>query len=127
MISFKDLTLAPEIQKALDALGFTAPTDIQSRAIPVLLTPEKIDVHGQAQTGTGKTLHLVLPLLQKIDPKKKAVQGLIVAPTRELVVQITEALRRSSSIFTYQLLNPSMVAFQCPIKYMHLPEGRTLL
>jgi ATP-dependent RNA helicase DeaD len=96
MTSFKDLQLLPQIQQALDELGFTQPTEIQKRAIPVLLAPEKIDLHGQAQTGTGKTLAFGIPLLQKIDLKNRSVQGLIVAPTRELVVQITASLRQAA-------------------------------
>ncbi len=104
-MTFKDLALAPEIQQALDALGFTTPTEIQQRAIPLLLTPEKIDLHGQAQTGTGKTLAFGIPLLQKIDKNKRAVQGLIVAPTRELVTQITESLRKTAR-FTNIIIEP---------------------
>jgi ATP-dependent RNA helicase DeaD len=93
MTSFKDLALIPEIQKSLDDLGFTQPTEIQKRAIPVLLASETIDVLAQAQTGTGKTLAFGIPLLQKLDPKKRGVQALIVAPTRELVGQITASLK----------------------------------
>jgi ATP-dependent RNA helicase DeaD len=104
-MTFKDLALAPEIQQALDALGFTTPTEIQQRAIPLLLAPEKIDLHGQAQTGTGKTLAFGIPLLQKIDKNKRTVQGLIVAPTRELVTQITESLRKAAR-FTNIVIEP---------------------
>jgi ATP-dependent RNA helicase DeaD len=94
MITFKDLSLAPAIQQALDTLGFTTPTEIQQKAIPILLGKDKIDVLGQAQTGTGKTLAFGIPLLHKIDPKKRHVQALIVAPTRELVLQIRDSLRQ---------------------------------
>src|SRR5579859_702188 len=95
-MTFKDLALAPEIQQALDALGFTTPTEIQQRAIPILLAPENIDLHGQAQTGTGKTLAFGIPLLQKINKSNRKVQALIVAPTRELVTQITDSLRQAA-------------------------------
>lgn len=94
MITFKDLALSPEIQKALDAMGFTTPTEIQEKAIPVLLKAEKIDLLGQAQTGTGKTLAFGIPLIQKITTSSRHVQALIVAPTRELVVQIRDSLRQ---------------------------------
>lgn len=93
-MTFKELSLNPNIQQALDALGFTNPTEIQEKAIPVLLSNDKIDIFGQAQTGTGKTLAFGLPLIQKIDTKAYHVQALIVAPTRELVTQICESLRQ---------------------------------
>jgi ATP-dependent RNA helicase DeaD len=83
----------PAIKKSLNSLGFTTPTEIQAKVIPLLLENPKSDVHAQAQTGTGKTLAFGIPLLQAIDPSKKAVQGLVIAPTRELVLQIYESLK----------------------------------
>jgi ATP-dependent RNA helicase DeaD len=96
MTSFNDFPLIPELQKGLHALGFTAPTEIQKRVIPILLGAERLDLHGQAQTGTGKTLAFGIPLIQKIDLSKKDVQALVVAPTRELVLQITDSLKHVS-------------------------------
>lgn len=96
MSTFKDLSLAPAIQQALDALGFTAPTEIQQKAIPILLGKDKVDFLGQAQTGTGKTLAFGIPLLSKINPKTRQVQALIVAPTRELVLQIRDSIRQAA-------------------------------
>lgn len=93
MNTFKELSLSPEITRALETLGFETPTEIQSKAIPILLQKEQIDFHGQAQTGTGKTLAFGIPLLQTIQPSEKHVQALIVAPTRELVLQICQSLR----------------------------------
>ncbi len=90
---FKDFPLLPAIQKSLDSLGFTQPTEIQVKAFELLLTPEKVDFHGQAQTGTGKTLAFGIPLIQAVNAQDKATQALIVAPTRELVVQICDSLR----------------------------------
>lgn len=92
-ISFKELPLHPQIISALDAQGITTPTDIQAKAIPVLLSKERVDFWGQAQTGTGKTLAFGIPLIQGIDAGDRKTQALIVAPTRELVVQITQSLR----------------------------------
>ena len=89
--TFADFPLLPEIQKSLALLGFTEPTEIQAKVIPFLLE-NKRDVHAQAQTGTGKTLAFGIPLLHAIDPSVKNVQGLIIAPTRELVLQIYESL-----------------------------------
>ncbi len=95
MKTFTELPLLPEIQKSLENLGFTTPTEIQAKTIPLLIEAKR-DIHAQAQTGTGKTLAFGIPLLQAIDPTKKAVQGLVIAPTRELVLQIYEALREVS-------------------------------
>jgi ATP-dependent RNA helicase DeaD len=91
VIPFKDLGLAPEIQQALDELGYTEPSPIQEQAIPELLAGH--DVIGQAQTGTGKTAAFGLPLLQYIDPANNEVQAIVLTPTRELCIQVTQALR----------------------------------
>lgn len=90
---FKDFNLAPAIQATLDKMGFTEPTEIQSKAIPAILGQSKVDVHGQAQTGTGKTLAFGIPLLHRIDVGNKKTQALIVAPTRELAIQIYDSLK----------------------------------
>jgi ATP-dependent RNA helicase DeaD len=89
--SFRDLGLKPEIQLALDELGYTEPTPIQEQAIPELLGGH--DVIGQAQTGTGKTAAFGLPLLQHLDPDSDDTQALVLTPTRELCIQVTQALR----------------------------------
>ncbi len=91
--SFKDFPLHPQILATLDSLGFVTPTDIQGKSIPVLLSSKRVDFWGQAQTGTGKTLAFGIPLIQNINPADKRLQALIVAPTRELVVQIMQSLR----------------------------------
>jgi ATP-dependent RNA helicase DeaD len=91
MTAFKDLGLSPDIQQALDELGFEDPTPIQEQAIPALLAGH--DVIGQAQTGTGKTAAFGLPLLQYLDPEDEEVQAIVLTPTRELCIQVTQALR----------------------------------
>jgi ATP-dependent RNA helicase DeaD len=91
MSAFKDLGLSPDIQQALDELGFDEPTPIQEQAIPELLGGH--DVIGQAQTGTGKTAAFGLPLLQYLDPGNDEVQAIVLTPTRELCIQVTQALR----------------------------------
>ena len=103
MTTFKDLNLLPAIQEALDELGFTQPTEIQRIAIPLLLSEKNIDFHGQAQTGTGKTLAFGIPLLQRLDRTKKVPQALIVAPTRELAVQIYESIGRIAQKLSIKL------------------------
>lgn len=95
MNSFDTLSslLWTSIKDALQALGFTKPTEIQAKIIPILLENYKQDVHAQAQTGTGKTLAFGIPLLQAMDASDRRVQGLVIAPTRELVLQIYESLK----------------------------------
>ena len=90
-IAFKDLGLAKGIQQAIDELGFDEPTPIQEEAIPELLGGH--DVIGQAQTGTGKTAAFGLPLLQYLEPDNPEVQAIVMTPTRELCIQVTQALR----------------------------------
>jgi ATP-dependent RNA helicase DeaD len=89
--TFRDLGLSTEILSALDELGYTEPTPIQEQAIPELLAGH--DVIGQAQTGTGKTAAFGLPLLQYLDPSSDDTQALVLTPTRELCIQVTQALR----------------------------------
>lgn len=96
MKKFSDFTFLPAIKSSLESLGFTEPTDIQSKTIPLLLDDFKRDVHAQAQTGTGKTLAFGIPLLHAIDISRKSVQGLVMAPTRELASQIYESLQSIS-------------------------------
>ncbi|MEM5538545.1 MULTISPECIES: DEAD/DEAH box helicase [unclassified Olleya] len=91
MMTFKDLGLDKNYIKSLKELGIKSPTEIQAQAIPMLLK-SSTDFIGLAQTGTGKTAAFGLPLLHKINPKKDAVQALIIAPTRELVQQIKKQL-----------------------------------
>jgi ATP-dependent RNA helicase DeaD len=90
-MSFEELGLDSDLLQAVASMGFTEPTAIQAQSIPVLLQGEK-DFLGLAQTGTGKTAAFGLPLLQLIDPAKKFPQALIVCPTRELCLQITNEL-----------------------------------
>jgi ATP-dependent RNA helicase DeaD len=89
--AFRDLGLSPEIQLALDELGYQDPTPIQEQAIPELLAGH--DVIGQAQTGTGKTAAFGLPMLQYLDPGSDETQAIVLTPTRELCIQVTQALR----------------------------------
>jgi ATP-dependent RNA helicase DeaD len=91
MTAFRDLGLSPQVQQAIDELGFEEPTPIQEQAIPELLGGH--DVIGQAQTGTGKTAAFGLPLLQYLDPDNDEVQAVVLTPTRELCIQVTQALR----------------------------------
>src|SRR5215207_8955604 len=88
--SFAALGLAEPLLRSLVEVGYEAPTPIQSAAIPPLLAGR--DLIGQAQTGTGKTAAFGLPLLQAIDPAQAVPQALVLTPTRELAIQVAEAL-----------------------------------
>ena len=90
MSLFEILNLKPELNQAIQELEYVNPTEIQERAIPVLMTGK--DMLGQAQTGTGKTAAFALPMLQMINPHLKAVQGFILTPTRELALQVSKAI-----------------------------------
>lgn len=89
-VLFDDLGLPEDLLSAVKELGFSAPTAIQAAAIPILLRGK--DVVGVAQTGTGKTAAFALPLLAHIDPEKREVQALVLAPTRELAMQGAQAI-----------------------------------
>ncbi len=102
-INFKKLGINSEMEMLLKKSGIIEPTPIQKEAIPMLL--EGRDVIAQAQTGTGKTLAFLLPMLEKIDPNKKAIQALIVTPTRELAIQITGEAKKLSGIKGINLLS----------------------
>ncbi len=90
-LSFKSLGLSEARIQQIEKIGFTTPTNIQAQAIPQLMTGR--DVVGQSQTGTGKTAAFSLPILEQIDTENKAVQALILTPTRELAVQVSQAVK----------------------------------
>ncbi len=93
--TFADLGLIEPLVRVLSSLGYETPTPIQERAIPSLL--EGKDVVGLAQTGTGKTAAFALPILQRIDPSNKKTQAIVLAPTRELALQVCEAIAAYAS------------------------------
>lgn len=89
--SFKDLSLSDSILKALESVGYETPSPIQAQIIPFVMAGR--DVLGQAQTGTGKTAAFALPILSRVDLKQKDPQALVLAPTRELAIQVAEAFQ----------------------------------
>lgn len=91
-IKFEELQLDDRILRAVTEMGFEAASPIQAQAIPAQLDGQ--DMIGQAQTGTGKTAAFGIPLLQKIDPKNKKLQAIVLCPTRELAIQVAEEVRR---------------------------------
>src|SRR4051794_39571177 len=95
MPSFTDLGLSEPLLAALRDVGYESPSPIQVQGIPPLL--EGRDVIGQAQTGSGKTAAFGLPMLEYVDPEESTVQGLVLTPTRELCIQVTQAIRTYGS------------------------------
>ncbi len=93
-ITFNSLELLPEVLQAVNESGYTIPTEIQAQSIPHLLAGK--DIIGQAQTGTGKTAAFALPLLSTINPAQKHTQILVLAPTRELAIQVAESFQTYS-------------------------------
>lgn len=94
LFSFKDLNLSDALLKALDDLKFETPSPVQQQTIPHML--QKRDLIGQAQTGTGKTAAFALPILEQLKPELKTPQALVLAPTRELAIQVAEHFEKLS-------------------------------
>ena len=92
MTKFQDLQLSEALVKGVHKMGFEEATPIQAETIPVALTG--VDVLGQAQTGTGKTAAFGIPTIERIDSKARQVQALVLAPTRELAIQVAEELNK---------------------------------
>lgn len=93
MSTFQDLGLNEDLLHAITDLGFVNPSDIQQKAIPILLADET-DLVALAQTGTGKTAAFGFPMLQKINVDSRTTQGLILSPTRELCLQIANEMKQ---------------------------------
>ncbi len=94
-MTFEELGLSTDVLKAISEIGFEKPSEIQEKSVPVLLSSDR-DYVGLAQTGTGKTAAFGLPLIEQIDVDYRAIQGLILCPTRELCLQIAKELKSYS-------------------------------
>lgn len=130
--TFKELGIPADLIQGLDELGIVTPTEVQEKSIPFLLE-DGGDLLAQAQTGTGKTAAFGLPLLTKIDPKSKEIQGLVIAPTRELAKQIGKQLFRytkySAKIFIEVVsggdkMERQIAALQRPTQVVVATPGR---
>ena len=91
IVNYADLGLSPEVMRAIDKKGYVQATPVQAGAIPYFM--EWKDVIAKAPTGTGKTFAFGIPMVEHIDPDNQDVQALVLAPTRELAVQIQRELR----------------------------------
>src|SRR5437660_4040601 len=134
---FRALNLSPQILLAVRDAGYTEPTPIQAAAIPQILAGH--DVIGIAQTGTGKTAAFVLPILAKLGGMltlghRRGIRALVVAPTRELVVQIEENVRayakhlplRMATVFGGVCERPQIVALRSGVDLVVAPPGRLM-
>lgn len=134
MKNFTDLGISAGLVKGLKELNIIEPTDIQSKVIPSLLS-ENHDLVAQAQTGTGKTAAYGLPLLERMDAQNKAVQGLILCPTRELAQQVAKQLfkftKYSDKVFTEAVfggekIDRQLAALQRPTQIIVATPGRLI-
>ena len=138
--SFDELGLSPEILRAVTEAGYTTPTPIQAQAIPVVLAG--LDVMGGAQTGTGKTAGFALPILQRLQqyantspsPARHTVRALILAPTRELAIQVEEAIKeygkytglRSTCVFGGLDIKQQLPIVRAGVEILVATPGRLL-
>ena len=93
-MNFEQLEISEPILRAVTEMGFEEASPIQAKAIPAQM--EGLDIIGQAQTGTGKTAAFGIPLLEKINPENKKFQAIILCPTRELAIQVSDEIRKLS-------------------------------
>ncbi|MBW3564146.1 MAG: DEAD/DEAH box helicase [Acidobacteria bacterium] len=118
---FTSLGLESRLVETLGRLGYEAPTPIQQKTIPLLL--EGRDLIGQAQTGTGKTAAFALPMLQKIDRSTQTTQALVLTPTRELAIQVAEAIHTYAQGTGFVSVQPIYGGAPISLQIKHLKRG----
>src|SRR5215472_5015936 len=132
LLSFATMPLAPSTRAALSQMGITDPTPIQSRSLPILLSGR--DLVGQARTGSGKTLAFALPMIEKADPAVRAVQALVLVPTRELAQQVFDVVLpvargrnlRAVCIFGGRAMGPQIASLAAGPQIVIGTPGRVL-
>ncbi len=132
MAKFSDLGLSEPLLQAISDVGFEEPTPVQTETIPLLL--EGRDVLAQAQTGTGKTAAFALPILDRLDPGTKTPQALVLAPTRELAIQVAQTFHqlgktrnvRALAIYGGQPISRQLRALQYPVDVIVGTPGRIM-
>lgn len=132
-MNFTELNLSKEILRGLEEIGFTEPTDVQAKTIPLI--QEGIDVIGHSKTGTGKTAAFGLPAVQNVDPQSGAVQVLVMCPTRELAMQVCEEIRkfsrfirgfRTAAIYGGQSIERQIAALEKGVQFVIGTPGRII-
>src|SRR5687767_9118885 len=101
--TFNELDLSPPLMRAITELGYVKPTPVQAQTLPLLLG-DPTDFVGLAATGTGKTAAYAIPLLEKTNPSRRAVQTLVLCPTRELALQVTDHINLLGKYLNVQAL-----------------------
>ncbi|MDR3216933.1 MAG: DEAD/DEAH box helicase [Clostridiaceae bacterium] len=91
---FSEMNLSDEVVRSVEHSGFTIPTEVQEKCIPAIMSG--LDVVGRSKTGSGKTLAFGIPLIEHVNPELKAVQSLVICPTRELAMQVAEEMRKAT-------------------------------
>ena len=126
MTKFKELGLNRDIEKSLDDLGFTEPTPIQEKAIPFILKSEK-DLIALAQTGTGKTAAFSLPILNQIKADGRELQSIIICPTRELCIQISQDIKKLAKYSKGIAITPVYGGERIDIQIRSLRRGTNIV
>ncbi len=111
--TFRDLDISKETLKSLEELGYSKPTEIQERAIPLIM--EGKDLVAQAQTGTGKTAAFGIPIVEKVNPKQRKIQALILVPTRELAIQVAKEIKdigKNKKVYTLAVYGGKSIQHQ---------------
>ena len=133
MKTFEELGVSAEIRRAIEELGFVQPMPVQEQVIPHLISPEGGDVIALAQTGTGKTAAFGIPLLMRIDISRRDTQALVLSPTRELCLQITDDIRDFSkyidgihveAVYGGAAIEPQMRALKKGVQIIVATPGR---
>ncbi|WP_293442862.1 DEAD/DEAH box helicase [Persephonella sp.] len=112
-LSFRDLQISNKTLKSIERLGFKNPTEVQEKAIPVVLSGK--DLIAQAQTGTGKTAAFGIPIVERVNPKARKIQALVLVPTRELAIQVTKEIKdlgREKRIFALAIYGGKSIRHQ---------------
>ena len=135
MKTFEELGVSGAIRKAIEELGFVQPMPVQEEVIPYLISPEGRDVIALAQTGTGKTAAFGIPLLERIDTSRRVPQALVLSPTRELCLQITDDIRDFSkymdgvhveAVYGGASIEPQMRSLKKGVQIIVATPGRLL-
>lgn len=111
--SFQELGISKEVLKSLESMGYTKPTEIQEKAIPLAIGGK--DIVAQAQTGTGKTAAFGIPLVEKVNPKFKRIQALVLVPTRELAIQVAKEVKdlgKNKRVFVFAVYGGKSIKHQ---------------
>lgn len=111
--TFRDLNISKETLKSLEDLGYSKPTEIQEKAIPFIM--EGKDLVAQAQTGTGKTAAFGIPIVEKVNPKLRKIQALILVPTRELAIQVAKEIKdigKNKKVYTLAVYGGKSIQHQ---------------